>query len=62
MHVISQYMGEFMVCKYSIIIGPKNSWIIMNYFDYRTDDVDYEHINITIIDGGVTNMFLNSSK
>ena len=36
--------------------------VIMNCIYDGTDDVDYEHINITIIDGNVTSMSLVISK
>ena len=34
----------------------------MNCLDYIKDDVDYEFINIAIIDGNVVNMSLITSK
>ena len=35
--------------KCSLIIGFHNNWIIINFFDVITDEVEYEYINITII-------------
>ena len=44
--------------KYSITLGSKNKCIIMNFIDDGTDEVEYEKINITIIDGDFTNISL----
>ena len=43
--------------KYSLIIGSHNNWVIINYIDYRTDIVDYEYINRTILDGNFMKMY-----
>ena len=44
-------------CKYSQILGYQNNCIIM-IFKSGTDELNYEHINRTIIDGNMMNMSL----
>ena len=34
----------------------------MNFLDYGTDEVDYEHIHINILDGNVNIIYLMVSK
>ena len=33
------------------------NWIIINFIDDETDDVDYKHINKTILDVSATNIY-----
>ena len=34
-----------------------NNWIIINFVDNGADEEDYEHINQTIIDGNMMNIY-----
>ena len=43
---------------YSIIIGSFNNWIIMIFLYDVKDEEYYKHINITILDGNVMNVYL----
>ena len=45
-------------CKYCKILGLHNNWIIMIIFDDGTFEEYYEHINWTIIDGNLMNIYL----
>ena len=45
-------------CKYYPFIGYHNDQVIVNFIYYGTYYVEYEHKNITIIDGNVTKMLL----
>ena len=38
--------GRVYYCKYSLILGYHNTWIIMKFLDDVTDKLEYEHINI----------------
>ena len=49
--------GRLYYYKYSQIIGCHNNWISMIFLDDGTDEEIYKHINLTIIDGNVMNMF-----
>ena len=42
-------------CKYSLILVSNNNWILINFIDDWTDEVHYENINRTILDGNVKN-------
>ena len=50
--------GRVYNCNYSQFIVCHNNCIIMNVFDDETYEKGYEHINLTIIDGNVMNMYL----
>ena len=50
--------GRVSYCKYFIIFGYHNNWIIMNFIDDGADEVEYEHINRNILDDNVNNMSL----
>ena len=43
-------------CTYFLIIGSPNNWIILNFIDDGTDNVDYKCVNQTILDGNVMNI------
>ena len=43
-------------CKYSLIIGSHNNWIIINFIDDGTYEREYDHINIKILDSNVTDI------
>ena len=45
-------------CKYSLVIGSHNNWIIINFLGYGTDNVEYEFIDRTILYGNIMNMSL----
>ena len=47
--------GRVSNCKLSPILGSRNNWVIMNFLDDEIYNVEFEHINITILDGNVTN-------
>ena len=51
-----------LICKYSQIMVSYNNWIILNFIDEGKYCVDYEHINVTILDGNVANIFWSSLK
>ena len=44
--------------KYSHILGIYNNWIIMNFINDGTDNIEYEHINLSIINGIISNISL----
>ena len=48
--------ARFFDCKYYLIIGYHNNWIIVNFLDYETNDEKHEHTNRTVLDVNVTNM------
>ena len=48
--------------KYFLIIGSHNNWVIMNFIDYGTDNVDYKYMNRAIFDGNVMNISLIIAK
>ena len=50
--------GEVYTCMYSLIIGYRNNWVIMNFLYNGTDNLDYELINITLLDGHFMNISL----
>ena len=49
-----------MACKKRGRLGldSVNNWIMMNFLDDGTYEVEYKHINLTILDGNVLNMYL----
>ena len=49
-------MGEYFYWNYSLILGSRNDLIIINFIDDGTDDMEYKHINITILDVHFANM------
>ena len=49
--------GRVYNCKYSIIIDYHNNWIVMNFLDDGSGNVEYECINITILDANITNTY-----
>ena len=57
-----QIYGIVYNCKYSLILGSHNNWVIMNFRDYGTDNVYYEFMNINIIEGNVMNLSLIITK
>ena len=50
--------GWFYSYKYSQIIGYHNKWISLNFSYNGTDEKIYKHINQTILDGNVMNIYL----
>ena len=50
--------GRVYNLKSSQILGCHNNWIIIIVFDDGTDEEDYKHINLTILDGNMMNMSL----
>ena len=50
--------GEVYDYKESLNIGSQNNWIITNFLDDRTYDVEYECINRNILDGNIMNIYL----
>ena len=42
--------------KYSIVLGTHKNWMIMDFINDVTDDVDYEYICQTILDVSDSNM------
>ena len=52
--------GRVYYFKYSLTLGSHNNWTI--FFNDRTDEEEYDHINKTIFDGNVTNMWFIISK
>ena len=45
--------GRVYNCKYSIILGSWKNYIIINFLNDGTDNVEYECINLTIVDGNL---------
>ena len=45
--------GRVYNCKYSITLSSENNWIILKFLDDGTDNVEYDKIYRTIIDGNV---------
>ena len=54
--------GRVHNCKYSITIYSKNNWVILNFLDDGTDNVEYRKINRTINDGNAMKMSLIFTK
>ena len=45
-----------------LIIGYNNNWITTNFLDGGTDEVEYEQVDIAILDSNVSNIPLVLSK
>ena len=50
--------GRVYNCNYSQILGCHNNWLIIYIFDYGTYEEQYKHINQTILDDNVMNIYL----